>query len=125
MISMMKPKGTPANHDGLLEYLEDIIGSDKYIKPIEEAGTKVDALNEVRQEKLNRVKIVEKEKDSLEGPKNEAEAYLVKEIEVYLALCYPSSYISYDILLRPGPCMYMYACIGKFIKSHISSTICI
>jgi structural maintenance of chromosome 4 len=63
---MMKPKGNPANPDGLLEYLEDLIGSDKYIKPIEEAGQKVDSFNEVRQEKLNRVKIVEKEKESLE-----------------------------------------------------------
>lgn len=31
---MMKPKGATANEEGLLEYLEDIIGSNKYIEKI-------------------------------------------------------------------------------------------
>jgi len=38
-IAMMKPKGKGAQEVGLLEYLEDIIGSDKYVKPIEDAAT--------------------------------------------------------------------------------------
>ena len=36
-------------------------------------------LNTQRTEKLNRVKLVEKEKDELEGPKNEAMAYIKLE----------------------------------------------
>jgi structural maintenance of chromosome 4 len=40
----------------------------------------VEELTEVRGEKLNRLKIVEKEKNNLEGSKVEAEAYLKKEL---------------------------------------------
>jgi len=82
MISMMPPKGKTDNDEGLLEYLEDIIGSDKYVKDTDEAGLKVEELTEQRQEKLNRVKTVEKEKQSLEGAKLEAEGLLNKEREI-------------------------------------------
>lgn len=82
MISMMAPKGKTENDEGLLEYLEDIIGSSKFVEATNEAAEKVDSLTEVRQEKLNRVKAVEKEKDNLEGAKQEAEALLAKEREI-------------------------------------------
>jgi structural maintenance of chromosome 4 len=82
MISMMSPKGKTENDEGLLEYLEDIIGSNKFVEETNEAAAKVEALTEQRQEKLNRVKAVEKEKDNLEGAKVEAEALLAKEREV-------------------------------------------
>jgi structural maintenance of chromosome 4 len=78
-ISLMKPKAPTPNEEGLLEYLEDIIGSNKYVAGIEAASTQVDALNEQRQEKLNRVKLVEKDKDGLEGSKAEAEECLLRE----------------------------------------------
>jgi structural maintenance of chromosome 4 len=37
-IAMMKPKGEDKNDTGLLEYLEDIIGTDQYVQPIEESS---------------------------------------------------------------------------------------
>ncbi len=82
MISMMPPKGKNENDDGLLEYLEDIIGSNQYVEETNVAAEKVEALTELRQEKLNRVKAVEKEKESLEGAKLEAEALLNKDREI-------------------------------------------
>jgi structural maintenance of chromosome 4 len=82
MISMMPPKGKTESDEGLLEYLEDIIGSSKFVEATNEAAQRVDAFTEVRQEKLNRVKAVEKEKDNLEGAKQEAEALLGKEREI-------------------------------------------
>jgi structural maintenance of chromosome 4 len=82
MISMMPPKGKTENDEGLLEYLEDIIGSSKFVEATNEASEKVDGLSEVRQEKLNRVKAVEREKENLEGAKQEAEALLGKEREI-------------------------------------------
>ena len=36
-ISMMKPKAPGPHEDGLLEYLEDIIGSNQYVEAIEES----------------------------------------------------------------------------------------
>jgi structural maintenance of chromosome 4 len=62
----MKPKAQNEHDDGLLEYLEDIIGTAKYKQPIEEAAKQVEELNDVCLEKSNRVSIVEKERDNLE-----------------------------------------------------------
>jgi structural maintenance of chromosome 4 len=82
MISMMQPKGKTDSDEGLLEYLEDIIGSSKFVEETNLAAEKVEALTEQRQERLNRVKAVEKEKDALESAKLEAEALLGKEREI-------------------------------------------
>ena len=82
MISMMPPKGKTDADEGLLEYLEDIIGSNKYVEETNEAALRVEELETHRQEKLNRVKAVEKEKDSLEGARQEAEALLALERDI-------------------------------------------
>ncbi|KAK1929912.1 Structural maintenance of chromosomes protein 4 [Phytophthora citrophthora] len=84
-IAMMKSKGSEgSNEDGLLEYLEDIIGSNVYVEPTEKVWDEVEQCNEKRGEKVNRVKLVEKEKAHLEGPRAEALEYLRKEKEVYM-----------------------------------------
>ena len=75
----MKPKAANEHDDGLLEYLEDIIGTSKYKTPIEESATEVETLNEVCVEKSGRVQHVEKEKNSLEDKKNKALAYIRDE----------------------------------------------
>jgi len=84
-ISMMPPKGSDKGDEGLLEYLEEIIGSNKYIQPIEAAGDKLVQFDELRSEKLARVKVAEKEKGALESSKVEAEEYLSKQRELYIA----------------------------------------
>lgn len=81
-IAQMKPKAANEHDDGLLEYLEDIIGTSKYKTPIEESATEVETLNEVCTEKNNRVQHVEKEKNALEGKKNQALAYIRDENEL-------------------------------------------
>jgi len=53
-IAMMKPKGLTEHEDGLLEYLEDIIGSDRFVEAAEEAAKKVEELNDQRTEKVRR-----------------------------------------------------------------------
>ncbi|BEI96156.1 hypothetical protein CcaverHIS631_0111050 [Cutaneotrichosporon cavernicola] len=75
-IALMKPKAQNEHEDGLLEYLEDIIGTTKYKQPIEDASEQVESLNEERGEKMNRLRVVEREKSSLEDKKREAEDYL-------------------------------------------------
>lgn len=72
----MKPKAPTEHEDGLLEYLEDIIGTSKYKTPIDEALVEMERLSEDRGEKLNRLRIVEREKNALEEKKREAEDYL-------------------------------------------------
>ena len=81
-IAQMKPKAPNEHEDGLLEYLEDIIGTSKYKTPIEESATETEALNEVCVERSSRVQHVEKEKNSLEEKKNAALAYIRDENEL-------------------------------------------
>ena len=83
-IAQMKPKAANEHDDGLLEYLEDIIGTSKYKSPIEESATEVETLNEVCTEKNARVQHVEKEKNGLEDKKNKALAYIRDENELAL-----------------------------------------
>jgi structural maintenance of chromosome 4 len=81
-IAQMKPKAANEHDDGLLEYLEDIIGTSRYKTPIEEAATEMESLNEVCVEKQARVQHVEKEKNGLEDKKNKALAYIRDENEL-------------------------------------------
>lgn len=74
-IAQMKPKGNE-HEEGLLEYLEDIIGTSRYKTPIEDAMAEMERLGEERAEKLSRLRIVEKEKEKLEEKKKEAEDFL-------------------------------------------------
>ncbi|KAL5723070.1 Structural maintenance of chromosomes protein 4 [Ranunculus cassubicifolius] len=79
-ISLMKPKAQGPHDEGFLEYLEDIIGTDKYVEMIDEIYKQLEALNEKRSGVVQMVKLAEKEKDSLEDGKNEAESYMLKEL---------------------------------------------
>ncbi|KZV88820.1 RecF/RecN/SMC protein [Exidia glandulosa HHB12029] len=75
-IAQMKPKAPSEHEDGLLEYLEDIIGTSHYKERIDAALVEVDRCAEDRADKLARLKIVEKEKAKLEEGKREAEDYI-------------------------------------------------
>ena len=71
-IAQMKPKAPNEHEDGLLEYLEDIIGTRDLKQPIDDAMVEHERLMEERQEKVARLKIVEKEKRALEEKRKEA-----------------------------------------------------
>lgn len=75
-ISLMKPKAETEGESGMLEFLEDIIGTTRLKEPLEKISEIVNELNELRAEKINRCKLVQKEKDSLESVKDEAITYL-------------------------------------------------
>ena len=48
----MKPRAQTEHEDGMLEFLEDIIGSSRFVAPIAELGQRVETLNEMRSEKV-------------------------------------------------------------------------
>lgn len=56
---MMKPKAVPspsgsgAGDDGLLEFLEDVIGTVRYKTPLKKLQTRIDRLLELRAEKVS------------------------------------------------------------------------
>ncbi|KAK9243508.1 RecF/RecN/SMC [Lipomyces tetrasporus] len=107
-IAQMKPKAQNENDDGLLEYLEDIIGTSKYKKPIEESAKEVEALNEICHEKVGRLDIVQKEKSSLEDARKAALKYIHDENELtmkrsalfqlYVANCLENIQVTEELL---------------------------
>ncbi|KAK1168475.1 structural maintenance of chromosomes protein 4 [Acipenser oxyrinchus oxyrinchus] len=99
-IAMMKPKGQTEHDEGMLEYLEDIIGSARLKEPIQILCRRVESLNEQRGEKLNRVKMVEKEKDALEGEKNCAIEFLTMENEIFKKRNHVCQYYIHDLQRR-------------------------
>jgi structural maintenance of chromosome 4 len=72
----MPPIGGSASEEGLLEYLEDIIGTARYKEPIAESFVRFEELNEARGTQMNRLRLVEKDKAALKKGKQEAEQYL-------------------------------------------------
>lgn len=49
---MLKPKAANEHEEGLLEYLEDIIGTINYKPMLEEVAVEIDKVNEIRTEKV-------------------------------------------------------------------------
>ena len=76
---MMEPKAKTEKGTGLLEYLEDIIGTTRYKRPLFLMNQRLDKLNEERTEKNNRCRLAEREVSDLELPKNAAVDYLKLE----------------------------------------------
>uniref|UniRef100_A0A667XVU8 Structural maintenance of chromosomes protein n=1 Tax=Myripristis murdjan TaxID=586833 RepID=A0A667XVU8_9TELE len=99
-IAMMKPKGQTEHDEGMLEYLEDIIGSCRLKEPINTLARRVELLNEQRGEKLNRVKLVEKEKNALEGEKNNAVEFLTLENDIFKHKSQLCQYYVHDLQKR-------------------------
>ncbi|XP_028276137.1 structural maintenance of chromosomes protein 4 isoform X2 [Parambassis ranga] len=99
-IAMMKPKGQTEHDEGMLEYLEDIIGSCRLKEPIHTLARRIELLNEQRGEKLNRVKLVEKEKNALEGEKNKAVEFLTLENDIFKHKSHLCQYHVHDLQKR-------------------------
>lgn len=81
-IAMMQPMAKNEHDDGLLEFLEDIIGSNRHLEKINESEKALEVLNEGRGDKLARLRVTESERDNLEGAKKEAEDSVRKGREV-------------------------------------------
>lgn len=84
-IAMMKPKVIQPGDRGLLEYLEDIIGTERYKKPLFLINERLEKLNDERTEKNNRCRLAEREMKDLELPMTQAVDYLKLENKLYQA----------------------------------------
>lgn len=81
-IAMMKAKADNEHESGMLEFLEDIIGTSRYKKPLLQLNERVETLNDARMEKVNRLKIIENEMKELKAPLDEAVDFLRTENEI-------------------------------------------
>nr|KAJ3421945.1 hypothetical protein HK105_001747 [Polyrhizophydium stewartii] len=75
-IALMKPKAQNEHEDGLLEYLEDIIGTAHYKDAIEESSKQLELISQEREEKLQRLKIIQAEKAGLEEKRKDAMEFI-------------------------------------------------
>lgn len=91
-IAMMKPKAPlgDENKTGLLEYLEEIIGTDKYVPDIEKAEKELETIGDDVASKKMRFEEAKKNCDQLEAPMKEAVAYIETEKESYSFKCLKS-----------------------------------
>ncbi|XP_050294355.1 structural maintenance of chromosomes protein 4 isoform X2 [Anthonomus grandis grandis] len=78
-ISTMKCKADKEGECGLLEYLEDIIGTSRYKKPLGLINERIEELSDIRSEKINALKRVQNELDELKAPMEEAVGFLKTE----------------------------------------------
>ena len=74
-ISQMKPKAENKNEEGMLEYLEDIIGSSRLKPFIEKLTNQVEQLNEHRTQRNERVKLAEIDRNRLKDEFDEAKQW--------------------------------------------------
>ena len=78
-IALMKPKATTDHEEGLLEYLEDMIGSYKYKPMIEQAFQAFEAASHEANQKLAHLRLLDQDLIAKRLVKDETEAYLQKE----------------------------------------------
>ncbi len=79
----MKAKSGNADSPGLLEYLEDIIGSNQHKEEIEKLEVEYEAKQEVRREKGERMRLAETELEKLNNSKETAINFVRKEKELF------------------------------------------
>ena len=72
----MKPKALNPNETGLLEYLEEIIGSSVFVEEIDNLAKSVEIENEKRIEQTNRVKQSLTDLQAIEHDKQAAVEFL-------------------------------------------------
>ncbi|XP_065161270.1 structural maintenance of chromosomes protein 4 [Atheta coriaria] len=78
----MMPAKSNGSDSGMLEYLEDIIGTTRYKEPLLQLAERVEVYWEKRTEKANRLKIVQDEVEVLREPMEEAVEFLKLENEI-------------------------------------------
>ncbi|CAI2385581.1 unnamed protein product [Moneuplotes crassus] len=83
MIAQMRPKGMTPKETGFLEFLEEIIGSHKYVNQIEHFSSKIEECSEQRVDRVNTLKQIESGVKSVEKEKNFAISYIRSEERYY------------------------------------------
>lgn len=79
MIAQMKPKAENDNDDGLLEYLEDIIGTSVYKEEIEKISNEIEILQDSYNDKKRRFEFTQTDFKDIEDQKDRAINFLKLE----------------------------------------------
>ncbi|KAJ1673741.1 Structural maintenance of chromosomes protein 4, partial [Spiromyces aspiralis] len=119
-ISQMKPKAQNEHEEGLLEYLEDIIGTSKYKEQIESASEEVDRLSDGRAAQLNLTKIAERDLASMEDKKDEAVKFIEGENELVKKKATLYQYRIYERTIKTKAAQEQYDEIKTALEGEMS-----
>lgn len=78
-IALMKPKAEREGEEGLLEYLDDLIGTNNFAERISEASKSAEAAQLSRLEALDRERKLRAEREALDDAKDSAIAFVTKD----------------------------------------------
>uniref|UniRef100_A0AC35GPB2 Structural maintenance of chromosomes protein n=1 Tax=Panagrolaimus sp. PS1159 TaxID=55785 RepID=A0AC35GPB2_9BILA len=81
-ISLMKAKAEKEGEEGMLEYLDDIIGTSRFCKPIKLFSLKLELVGTERESQMNKLNIVEIDRQNLSEPVRELLELLVLENKI-------------------------------------------
>ncbi|ELP91678.1 structural maintenance of chromosome protein, putative [Entamoeba invadens IP1] len=77
----LMPAKAKTGEEGMLEFLEDIIGTAKYIEPIDLKTGDLESLNDTVHDKTNRCRMSEKEKNAISPDNERAVSYVISNYE--------------------------------------------
>ncbi|ODM94908.1 Structural maintenance of chromosomes protein 4 [Orchesella cincta] len=75
-IAQMPPKATNTHETGFLEFIDEIIGTKRYEKPLEQLKVKMEEIEVTRESKSQRVTLAQQHKQGLVEPMKKATAFL-------------------------------------------------
>ena len=81
--SQQPPPQSSSSDEGMLDYLEDVIGTTHFIGEIQRATIGLDQANEECAQRERRLALVQDELDALKGPKEDAEEFLNTETLIF------------------------------------------
>lgn len=103
-IALMKPKGEKEGEEGLLEYLDDLIGTNRYVEPIQKLSIEAEEAQTMRLEALGKEKKLLQEREALDDAKNTAIAFVSKENQqkkTLIAMCQLRMQSTEESLVEP------------------------
>jgi structural maintenance of chromosome 4 len=78
-IALMKPKAEKEGEEGLLEYFDDLIGTNRFIGAIKDASAAADRCQEERLGALDQLEKLRKERDALDSAKQQTMKFATKD----------------------------------------------
>ncbi|CAD2221057.1 AAA ATPase domain/RecF/RecN/SMC N terminal domain/AAA domain/AAA domain, putative AbiEii toxin, Type IV TA system, putative [Angomonas deanei] len=89
-IALMKPKAEKEGEEGLLEYLDDLIGTNEYVGRVSDLTSAAEQAQTERLESLDKEKKLRAERDALDDAKNSTIAFVTKDNQLQktlIAMC--------------------------------------
>lgn len=85
-IALMKPKAEKEGEEGLLEYLDDLIGTNEYLQRIADMATAAETAQMARLESLDKERKLKAEREALDAAKDSTISFVTKDNQLQRTL---------------------------------------